>query len=97
MPEITFGPLGEDCQAVGEVQSRSSYSAAQRGNTKANILMGCFSVGLGTFLSTSHNSSLDIGAYVEGRFGDLEGAQTATSVDVNNVRGVIRGGVFLWR
>lgn len=97
MPELTFVPVGHDAKLFVKFSPVLQYSAEQRGRTKSNIFMGCFSIGVGAFAFTSHTSSLDIGAYFEGRFGDLGQEPTGTNVDVNDLRGIIRGGVSLWR
>ena len=97
MPEVTFVPIGHDAKLFVKFSPVLQFSAKRQGNAKATIFMGCFSLGVGTFIFTSHYSSLDIGAYFEGRFGDLEREPTGNSVDVNDLRGLIRGGISLWR
>jgi hypothetical protein len=96
MPELTFVPVGRETKLFVKFSPVLQYSLEKSGPSKSNIFMGCFSVGAGTFLFTSHTSSVDLGAYFEGRFGDLKDEPGGDSVDVNDLRGVLRAGVSLW-
>jgi hypothetical protein len=97
MPELTFVPVGHDAKLFVKFSPVMQYSLEKRGANKSNIFMGCFSLGVGTFVFTGHTSSVDIGAYFEGRFGDLKREPGGESIDVDDYRGVIRAGVSLWR
>lgn len=96
MPELTFVPLGRDAKLFIKFSPVLQYNQQKIGGDVSRIFMGCFSLGVGTFLFTSHTSSVDVGAYFEGRFGDLK-QDGGRSVDVNDLRGVVRAGVSLWR
>lgn len=97
MPELTFVPVGRDAKLFVKFSPVMQYSLEKNGPSRSNIFMGCFSFGVGAFLFTSHNSSVDLGAYFEGRFGDLKREPQGESIDVDDLRGVIRAGVSLWR
>jgi hypothetical protein len=97
MPELTFVPVGHDAKLFVKFSPVMQYSLEKSGPNKSNIFMGCFSLGVGTFVFTSHTSSVDIGAYFEGRFGNLKREPGGQNIDVDDYRGVIRAGVSLWR
>jgi hypothetical protein len=97
MPELTFVPVGRDAKLFVKFSPIMQYSLEKRAPVKNSIFMGCFSLGVGAFLFTSRTSSVDLGAYFEGRFGNLKREPGGQSIDVNDYRGLIRAGVSLWR
>jgi hypothetical protein len=96
MPELTFVPLGDSAKLFVKFSPVLQYNRQDLGSTSEHIFMGCFSFGLGTFVFMSKTSSMDVGAYFEGRFGDIKG-ESGGGIDVNDLRGVLRGGISLWR
>lgn len=98
MPELTFVPIGKSAPLFLRFSPVAQFNQVKQGSVRRHIFMGCFSFGAGTFLFTSRWSSVDLGAYFEGRFGKLKPQLTGGSyVDVNDLRGVARLGISLWR
>lgn len=96
MPELTFLPF-DDRRLFTRFSPVLQYSLEKQDERKDHIFMGCFSIGGGVFLFTSPSSSVDLGAFFEGRFGDLQRDPDRGKVDVNDLRGVVRAGLSLWR
>jgi hypothetical protein len=100
MPEVTFVPLSlsESSKLFARFSPILQYDRLKVGSATEHIFMGCFSVGVGTFLFLTPSSSIDIGAYFEGRFGKLKPSPLGGSyVDVDDLRGLIRVGLSLWK
>lgn len=96
MPELTFVPTGQTVKPFLRFSPIAQYNHSKQGGTKEHIFMGCFSAGLGAMWFSSKASSIDVGAYFEGRFGNLKQEPSGDEVDVDDLRGVIRMGLSLW-
>jgi hypothetical protein len=59
--------------------------------------MGCFSVGGGLMWFTGTRRSSDLGAYFVGRFGDVKNEPSSGKTDVDDLRGVLRLALSLWK
>lgn len=98
MPDLRFVPFGDNSKLFFKFSPIAQFNQIKQGSSRRHIFMGCFSVGLGTFLFASPSSSVDLGAYFEGRFGKLKpGPGSSSYVDMNDMRGVIRLAVSLWK
>ena len=99
MPEVTFIPLGAKAKLFAKFSPILQYDQIKVGDSRTHIFMGCFSIGMGTMIFVTESSSVDIGAYFEGRFGKLKPSPVTGSsyTDVNDFRGVLRLGLSFWR
>jgi hypothetical protein len=96
MPELTMVPLGEQTKLFAKFSPVFEILRSKQGSSTQQIYMGCFSVGLGAFIFTAPTSSIDVGAYFEGRFGDLKLEPDGLGTDIDDLRGVLRLGISLW-
>ena len=97
MPDLRFVPFGDKAKVFFKFSPIAQFNQLKQGSTRRHIFMGCFSVGVGTFLFASASSSIDLGAYFEGRFGKLKPYGNGSYIDVDDLRGVIRVAISLWR
>jgi hypothetical protein len=95
MPELTFVPFGDDAKMFLKFSPIAQYNRIKRGSDKAHIFMGCFSVGGGMMWFRGRGTSIDLGAYFEGRFGTLKDPSDAKT-DVDDLRGLLRLSFSLW-
>jgi|GEM_PF-6101161 len=99
MPEVSFVPLGATAKLFIKFSPIAQYDQVKLGGSRTHIFMGCFSLGAGTMIFLSDTSSIDIGAYFEGRFGKLKPSPVSggSYVDVDDLRAVIRVGLSFWK
>jgi len=96
MPEVTFVPLGAKAKLFAKLSPIAQYTQNKVGDARTHIFMGCFSIGMGTMVFVTGSSSVDVGAYFEGRFGRLK-SSGSSDTDVDDLRGVIRVGLSFWK
>lgn len=96
MPELTFVPFGEDAKMFLKFSPIAQYNHVKQGDAKSHIFMGCFSVGGGVMWFQRRGSSIDLGAYFEGRFGNFKTDASDAKTDVDDLRGVLRLSFSIW-
>jgi hypothetical protein len=97
MPELTFVPTGSEyTKLFVKFSPVAQYTRDKQGSAQSHIFMGCFSVGGGLMWFTSKRSSIDLGAYFEGRFGDVKDEPSGGKTDVDDLRGLLRLALSLW-
>ncbi|MDB4987009.1 MAG: hypothetical protein JWN04_2187 [Myxococcaceae bacterium] len=100
IPELTYVPTGDDdTKLFIKAGPLIQYDRNKLRDGKQNVLIGGFSAGLGALQFVGESGSFDVGAFFEGRFGDLkpdldQGGNS--KVNVRDLRGVLRVSVSLW-
>ncbi|MDB4971681.1 MAG: hypothetical protein JWN48_22 [Myxococcaceae bacterium] len=101
IPELSYVPTGDDDSKVFiKAGPLVQYNRIKSGADDQHVILGGFSAGLGLLQFVTRSSSIDLGAFFEGRFGSLKrdlDANDNGKDKVRDLRGVIRIGVSLWR
>ncbi len=107
MPGLTFVPLGNDTKLFIQVSPLVQLDRERRGERRDRVLLGGFSLGLGALVFAGSRTSVDIGGFFEGRWGSDRvdtrvgagpiSANVMSTVDVRDLRGIVRFGLSLWR
>jgi hypothetical protein len=101
VPKVTWVPSGDEhAKFFVDLGPLIQYNRIKAGGDEQNLLTGGFEVGVGTLRFFGRYSSLDLGAYFQGRFGKWEtgdsGLPDEDDVTIRDMRGVIRLGGSLW-
>lgn len=99
-PGITWVPIGHKAKLFVDFRPLFQVNRDKTDDRKARWIMGGFSTGIGALIFPANSVSVDIGFFFEGRFGGLKTVNDA-DVDyrehVQDLRGVIRLGISLWK
>jgi len=104
MPGLTFVPFGREAKLFIQVSPLLQIDRSKQGDRKDRVLLGGMSMGLGVLVFAGNRTSIDLGGFFEGRWGnekirdEVGGAvRTNTTADVRDLRGVLRFGLSWWR
>lgn len=100
MPNLTFVPIGRKAKLFIQLSPLLQVNRVKWGDRTDRWLQGGFSAGLGTLIFPTSAVSADLGFFFEGRFGNQRvevNDDTDTRAQVQDLRGVVRLGLSLWR
>ena len=95
-PGIEFVPIGRHAKLFIAARPIFQVNYMDFPTFETTTLLGGFSFGIGTYIFPMPSVSVDLGFFFEGRFGSMENADEV-KLDVQDLRGVIRLGVSMWR
>ena len=95
MPGVTYVPFGERAKFFVNFSPLLEYTQQKQGSARRRQFNGCYSIGAGEMWFVTRNTSIDIGAYFEGRFPHLVETSLPRTY-VSDLRWLIRVGVSLW-
>jgi hypothetical protein len=98
-PGLSWLPVGDKNKLFVALSPVFQANKAKNDNARSRAILGGFSAGVGGILFMANAVSVDLGFFFEGRFGGIKsntlGVQGEGSVQ--DLRGVLRLGLSLWR
>jgi len=102
MPGLTWVPMGNRAKLFLDFRPLFQVNREKTDNNKSRWIQGGFSTGIGALIFPASSVSVDLGFFFEGRFGGLKVDNNAGDDDdrrahVQDLRGVVRLGISLWK
>ena len=100
MPGLTFVPIGRKAKLFIAVSPLFQVNRIKGQDYLLRFMQGGFSAGIGALIFPASSVSADVGFFFEGRFGGRHLEDNGVEADglrVQDLRGVIRLGLSLWR
>lgn len=96
MPGISYVPFGDRAKFFMNFSPLLEYTRRKQGDAQQVRFGGCYSLGAGTMVFLTPSSSVDVGAYFEGRFPDVD-EKPHGRTSISDLRWLVRAGLSLWR
>jgi hypothetical protein len=98
-PGVTFVPTGNHAKLFINIAALMQCERFKNDDAKNRVFMGGFAAGIGTLIFVSQRSSVDLGFFFEGRFGNykIKEPEDDSDVQVRDLRIVVRLGFSLWK
>lgn len=100
MPGLTWVPIGHRAKLFVDFRPLFQVNRVKTDDDKSRWILGGFSTGIGALIFAASSVSVDLGFFFEGRFGGQRVENDAgdeTRAHAQDLRGVVRLGISLWK